>query len=46
MKHIPMGRMAHPSEFQGTVVWMVSDAASYLTGSDIVSFLVLVALFG
>ncbi|RJE22793.1 short chain dehydrogenase [Aspergillus sclerotialis] len=36
VKHIPMGRMAHPSEFQGTVVWMVSDAASYLTGSDII----------
>ena len=32
-----MGRMAHPSEFQGTAVWMASDASSYLTGSDIVS---------
>jgi NAD(P)-dependent dehydrogenase (short-subunit alcohol dehydrogenase family) len=40
LKDIPMGRMAHPSELQGTVVWMASDASSYLTGSDVVcSFL-------
>lgn len=38
VKDIPLGRMAHPAEFQGTVVWMVSDAASYLTGSDIVCY--------
>ena len=37
IKDIPMGRMAHPSELQGTIVWMASDASSYLNGSDIVS---------
>lgn len=37
IKDIPMGRLAHPSELQGTIVWMASDASSYLNGSDIVS---------
>ncbi len=37
VKDIPMGRLGHPSELQGTVVWMASDASSYLNGSDIVS---------
>ena len=36
IKDIPMGRMAHPSELQGTIVWMASDASSYLNGSDVV----------
>ena len=36
VKDIPMGRLAHPSELQGTIVWMASDASSYLNGSDIV----------
>ncbi|KAL3420238.1 D-arabinitol dehydrogenase (short-chain dehydrogenase) [Phlyctema vagabunda] len=37
VKDIPMGRLAHPSELQGTIVWMASDASSYLNGSDIAS---------
>jgi len=37
VKDIPMGRLGHPSELQGTAVWMASDASSYLNGSDIVS---------
>lgn len=37
IKDVPMGRLAHPSELQGTIVWMASDASSYLNGSDIVS---------
>jgi NAD(P)-dependent dehydrogenase (short-subunit alcohol dehydrogenase family) len=37
VKDIPMGRLGHPSELQGTIVWMASDASSYLNGSDIVS---------
>lgn len=37
VKDIPLGRLGHPSELQGTVVWMASDASSYLNGSDIVS---------
>ena len=36
VKDIPMGRLARPSELQGTIVWMASDASSYLNGSDIV----------
>ncbi|EHY54671.1 D-arabinitol 2-dehydrogenase [ribulose-forming] [Exophiala dermatitidis] len=36
-KDIPMGRMAEPHELQGTIVWMASDASSYLNGSDVVS---------
>jgi NAD(P)-dependent dehydrogenase (short-subunit alcohol dehydrogenase family) len=39
VKDIPMGRMAHPSELQGTAVWMASDASSYLNGSDVVCIL-------
>ena len=30
---IPMGRMANVDEFQGTLLWMLSDASSYLNGA-------------
>ncbi|MER2492180.1 SDR family oxidoreductase [Catenovulum sediminis] len=30
---IPMNRMAKKHEYKGTLVWMLSDAASYLNGS-------------
>jgi len=30
---IPMGRMANANEYQGTLLWMLSDASSYLNGS-------------
>jgi len=30
---IPMGRMADSDEYQGTLLWMLSDASSYLNGS-------------
>ena len=32
-KRIPMGRMANASEYQGTLLWMLSDASSYLNGA-------------
>jgi sorbose reductase len=33
---IPMARIAKPEEFRGTAVWLVSDASSYVTGSEII----------
>ena len=30
---IPMKRMANSDEYQGTLIWMLSDASSYLNGS-------------
>ena len=30
---IPMGRLANSNEYQGTLLWMLSDASSYLNGA-------------
>ncbi len=30
---IPMNRLAKPDEYQGTLIWMLSDASSYLNGA-------------
>jgi len=30
---IPMGRLAQANEYQGTLLWMLSDASSYLNGA-------------
>ena len=32
---IPMGRVAEPTEVAETVLWLCSDAASYLTGGTL-----------
>lgn len=33
---IPLGRMARPEEVAGAVVWLLSDAAAFMTGSEFV----------
>jgi len=32
---VPMGRLADKNEYQGTLLWMLSDASSYLNGAVI-----------
>jgi len=33
---IPMGRMANSDEYKGTILYLLSDASSYMTGSTVI----------
>lgn len=35
LNHTPMGRFGKPSELNGAILWLASDAATFVTGSEV-----------
>jgi NAD(P)-dependent dehydrogenase (short-subunit alcohol dehydrogenase family) len=35
LNHTPMSRFGHPSELVGAMLWLASDASSFVTGSEV-----------